>query len=184
MSDDVKAILATTLPEPKFKFLEALLADEDFSIAAAERACGLTPRTGSRWLQDARVRQVLAQLIQDRVSRNVELRDKVVVALWTIATYDPRQAWDERGQQIPPHKLPAPLAAALLEARPVLDMTGEVKGWHYKFSDRAKILTVLLQHLTGREDQEKQITAATDQGRVRVVFRGVDEGAIEFSPKG
>lgn len=181
--DSVAALLRTTIPDHQFRFVEALLADPDLDLHRTCKAIGISFELGRRWLQNDRVRDCLGQLVRQRAARHADIRDGVIVALWAIATADPRKAWTKNGTQLQPHELPDELAAALISAKPVMSKDGPTGLWTYTFSDKSKILLDLLRHFgdiaAGRKDVSEAMAGGVGTNNVKIIFRGVDENARE-----
>lgn len=177
--DAVAALLSTTVPEDQFRFVEALLADPDMSIAGAERTCGLKPGTGARWLKDARVRECLGQLVRDRAQRHADIRDQVIIALWAMAGADPRKAW-RNGVQLPPDELPDELAAILVSAEPIFSAGMPTGCYRYKFSSKQDLLLSLLKHFGDiAAGRDRTVAAGAIEAGTKIIFRGIDASVLD-----
>lgn len=143
--------------------LDAILADDELRPSAGATAINRPVSVIKRWLQTQSVRNYLGAALAERRARHADVRDRVIQALYGLATYDIADAIDTSpppvgpadldddlhlalskmssgGRLRPPHELPPALRAAVKKVKHTR------WGWEYEFVDRSAILLALLRH--------------------------------------
>lgn len=173
--DAAHLVASRSLSEDQQRFCDELLHDHQFDFRAAGNRAGVSLETARLWLmQDRNVRGFISAALTERAERHADVRDRVIHALWSLASYDPRKAFRSDGVQLQPHELPDSLAAALTSCEPVMH-NGEATGyWKYRFSDRTAVLIALLKHfgdIAGGRDMPTNSLEEDQRPRVTVVWR-------------
>lgn len=138
--------------------------------ARAARAAGFAARsarvTASRLLAKANVREALCEIDAELAERSRMTREEVLEYTARVAKFDPLRMYDERGQLLPVHRMPADVRTAIASleedelqdrtasaqlAFALLDADGRpvpvaVRSRKIKFYDRLKALDMLGRH--------------------------------------
>lgn len=162
---DAIALISRQLEPAEKAFVDFLVQDEEFNISRAAKAAGFEGASaGDRLLKKQTVQRYLVAIQADRRERHRDIRDQVIQALWQLASgWDMGAMVDERGEVMPPDRLPPALRAAVKGAK-----VGK-HGWEYLFVDRAMILQILLRHF-GESDGHVGLADMPSARPRRVVY--------------
>lgn len=159
------AFLAQQIPEVCLRFAENLYADPDMNPARAAAAIG---RAGQHreLLADRRVQLALATIGGEMRESFKDLRRQAVVMLSRMLAFDPREAFAQNGQMLPPAAWPDTVAMCVESYKQKADGTVEVR-----FCKKLDVLELFFR-VMGDLDS----TDVTGRGAVaRVHFHGRDE---------
>lgn len=163
---DAIALISKQLEPAEKAFVDILVQDEQFNIARAAKEAGFEGASaGDRLLKKQAVQRYLVAIQADRRERHRDIRDQVIQALWQLASgWDVGAVVDEKGEPLPPDKLPPALRAAVKGAK-----MGR-NGWEYIFVDRATILALLLRHFGETDGSQLGYSDAPAPRPRRVVY--------------
>lgn len=115
----------------------------DLCAAKAAVRAGYSKRragpTGTRLMQDHGIQKAIAEAMAERSKRTQITQDMVLAEYAKLAFLDPRRFFDESGNLIDVHKLPADVAAALGAMDVTVEKVGEDEEGKPRFAMIRKI---------------------------------------------
>lgn len=134
-------------------FVEALLADKQFSVVGAARSAGYKNPTGAggRLMQNKDIARHIGKAIQQRAAKYKLTADRVLEELMAIGFFNPKHLFNDNGTMKNVPELPDEIAAGIasFEVTYITDHdTGqELKQIKVKFWNKTSALEMLGKHL-------------------------------------
>jgi phage terminase small subunit len=148
---------------------QARFVDEyllDLNASAAYRRAGYSARgnaaevTAHQLLRNPKVAAAIAEAQASRSTRTRITVDAVLTDLLNIAHCDVRHAFDENGNPLPPHLLPAELARCIASIEVKNGTNG--RDIRIRFADRMRSYELIARHLGMLKDRIEVTTTAPD----------------------
>lgn len=152
------------LSDEELKFLVVYAKDPGADLMETELACGLVRGQGRELLRTARGRGAISALLRTRDERYADIQDQLVTMVMRLASWDPKDCFDDNGQLRHPRELPDEIRAAITEFK-YYPSTNSIE---YKFESRLHAITLLQKWFLTREAEKPE----GEEGRAEWVVRG------------